>query len=775
MAGIFPPTGQGGVPPGPNVVNGYTPANAVLGEGPLYVSAVCTTILTDSQINAFTSEFLATVDKLGISWDASKLTNVGDALVSRFNSMEGNFVNIAGDTMTGPLTLFGPPTAPLHAATKQSVDAGIATLYTQLHNEYIAGDDAIKEEFRAADAALQNDVINKVSRTGDTMSGPLILSGEPTTALQAATKSYVDSAGGGGGGGITDAPYDGLAWARKDNTWIHVSDVAVMLAGGTMTGPLTLSAAVPITDLQAAPKSYVDLILSQVLASTGAAAQYTAKTDTQVAGFPGDGKIAWNTAPQSNATVIYVAAMTADNIDLSAVWARVNVGYKLRLTHKTDQTRYADYNVSAASTKSTVGGVWFSVPVTAVASTGLPFGADQLIVNISGASGTQYLPTAGGTMLGPIVLSGAPTISLHPATKAYVDAANIGKVAKAGDTMTGPLALPGNPANALEAAPKQYVDIISTAKVSRTGDTMTGPLTLPGDPANDLHAATKAYVDAHAGTGGLPDAPSDGNYYTRRNAAWASWGATIWTARALIAGAGLTGGGDLSADRTFAVGAGTGITVNADDVALTVPVQVIHGGTGATTQAGAKTNLGLSNVDNTADASKPISSATQAALNAKLAIASNLSDVNNTATAFTNIKQAASTTATGVIELSTDAEVRSATGSVAVVASQIESASALVGITDAATLAVDWDAGINFVTTIAGNRVVGNPTNGQVGTYRTFYISGNDATARTITWSSFFKGDIPVITDCSSAKQYLFTMFCVNPASHFIVTVVRAL
>jgi len=36
----------------------------------------------------------------------------------------------------------------------------------------------------------------------------------------------------------------------------------------------------------------------------------------------------------------------------------------------------------------------------------------------------------------------------------------------------------------------------------------------------------------------------------------------------LIAGAGLTGGGNLTADRTFDVGAGTGITVNVDDVAL---------------------------------------------------------------------------------------------------------------------------------------------------------------------------------------------------------------
>lgn len=40
------------------------------------------------------------------------------------------------------------------------------------------------------------------------------------------------------------------------------------------------------------------------------------------------------------------------------------------------------------------------------------------------------------------------------------------------------------------------------------------------------------------------------------------------TSVTLTAGAGLTGGGDISASRTFAVGAGAGITVNADDVAL---------------------------------------------------------------------------------------------------------------------------------------------------------------------------------------------------------------
>jgi hypothetical protein len=51
---------------------------------------------------------------------------------------------------------------------------------------------------------------------------------------------------------------------------------------------------------------------------------------------------------------------------------------------------------------------------------------------------------------------------------------------------------------------------------------------------------------------------------------------------------------------------------------------IAGGGTGATTAVGARANLGLGNVDNTADADKPISAATQAALNLK----ANAADVN---------------------------------------------------------------------------------------------------------------------------------------------------
>ena len=51
----------------------------------------------------------------------------------------------------------------------------------------------------------------------------------------------------------------------------------------------------------------------------------------------------------------------------------------------------------------------------------------------------------------------------------------------------------------------------------------------------------------------------------------------------------------------------------------------------------ARSNLGLANVDNTADVSKPVSSAQQTALDAKLSAGSNLSDLGNTATARSNL------------------------------------------------------------------------------------------------------------------------------------------
>jgi hypothetical protein len=106
------------------------------------------------------------------------------------------------------------------------------------------------------------------------------------------------------------------------------------------------------------------------------------------------------------------------------------------------------------------------------------------------------LPKSGGSMSGEVVLYGAPTSPNGAATKSYVDNANVLRLSLAGGSLSGALALAADPTARLQAATKQYVD----ARVARTGDTLTGSLTLAADPVATLHAATKHYVDASVAT-----------------------------------------------------------------------------------------------------------------------------------------------------------------------------------------------------------------------------------------------------------------------------------
>jgi hypothetical protein len=61
---------------------------------------------------------------------------------------------------------------------------------------------------------------------GGTLTGPLVLPGNPTSDLQAATKKYVDTTFS-GQITINDAPSDGTTYGRKNGAWVDTATIDV--------------------------------------------------------------------------------------------------------------------------------------------------------------------------------------------------------------------------------------------------------------------------------------------------------------------------------------------------------------------------------------------------------------------------------------------------------------------------------------------------------------------------------------------------------------------
>jgi hypothetical protein len=117
----------------------------------------------------------------------------------------------------------------------------------------------------------------------------------------------------------------------------------------------------------------------------------------------------------------------------------------------------------------------------------------------SAALSANKLPLTGGTLTGPLVLSGDPTAVLGAATKQYVDArvGGVGFLPLTGGTLTGALQLPLTaPTATTQATNKSYVDGQDALRLALTGGTLTGGLILSGNPTTVNQAANKAYVDS---------------------------------------------------------------------------------------------------------------------------------------------------------------------------------------------------------------------------------------------------------------------------------------
>ena len=139
--------------------------------------------------------------------------------------------------------------------------------------------------------------------------------------------------------------------------------------------------------------------------------------------------------------------------------------------------------------------------------------------------------------------------------------------------------------------------------------------------------------------------------------------------------------------------------------------------------------------------------------------ASNLSDVGAAATAFDNIKQDATTSATGVVELVTAAEWRSNTANKVLETNEVWSAMAEVTLSDGANISLDLSSGYDFTVTLAGNRTLDNPTNAKVGQRGRIRVVQDGTGSRTLSFGTsyeFIEGTAVVMSSGADDEDLLY-------------------
>lgn len=387
------------------------PASSMQAANKGYVDTVLTTHAGDAALH-LTSAQNTLIDAITAS--AAEINyNVG--VTSGVQAQLNSKLGLAGGTMTGDITLASTPVGSMGAVNKGYVD-------TQ---------DALK-----------------VAKAGDTLTGFLTLHAAPTAALHASSKGYVDSAVSTHAADATlhitaaqNTLIDGItATAAEINYNVGVTSAVqtqlnakLALAGGTMTGALTL-AADPAAALQAATKQYADNQDALRLAKTGG----TMTGDlVLVAGVP----------PTANSAA--------------------NKQYVLDQVSGAQTTLTTAVNAKVAKAGDTMTGplVLSGAPTLALHATTKTY-VDDAISAVSGGASTALATTQAQvtTLRGDV-----DGLLVDPVTKSYVDTQDAARLSRSGGSMTGYITLHADPVSAMQPTTKQYVDSVAqglTAKPS---------------------------------------------------------------------------------------------------------------------------------------------------------------------------------------------------------------------------------------------------------------------------------------------------------------------
>jgi hypothetical protein len=318
--------------------------------------------------------------------------------------------------------------------------------------------------------------------------GPVLLAANAVANLEAVTKQQMDAAD---ATKIGDAPNDGLQYVRQSQAWsVSTAGLAdapnntnaygrlggawatvLPTAGGTLTGSVTISGAASVLGLPAGATTATSINFG-----TGNTGLYGPTTNT--VGIVTNGTARFNV---TNALITCTLPF------------RQNAG-----TAASPQYSF---------TTDTSSGIYRSAANTISMST-----AGIETMRWDGSNNST-------TALGPLLVSGNPTAALQVAPKQYVDALTTGASALS-PLMNGVAAV----GTSLAYSREDHVHASDTTRAPLVSPSFTGtplaPTATTGTSTTQI--ATTAFVGASmSAAGAITEAPSDSQYYSRRNAAWA--------------------------------------------------------------------------------------------------------------------------------------------------------------------------------------------------------------------------------------------------------------